>query len=39
MNAPPKKASPRRGGNRITYPMAKGTKTDQGKTTTKLLSP
>lgn len=37
MNARPKKAHPRRGGKRIADPKAKGTKTAQGKTTTKLL--
>ena len=37
MNARPKKVPPRRGGNRITDPKAKGTKTAQGKTTMKLL--
>jgi hypothetical protein len=37
MNARSKKVRPRRGGNRITDPNAKGTKTAQGKTTTKLL--
>ncbi|HEY1694807.1 MAG TPA: DUF1801 domain-containing protein [Polyangiaceae bacterium] len=37
MNARPKKVHPRRGGERIADPKAKGTKTAQGTATTKLL--
>jgi hypothetical protein len=37
MNARPKKVAPRAGGNRLSDRKAKGMKTAQGKTTTKLL--